>query len=186
VTTRHLTIASLGALLASSALLPAGPADTAPAEGERQSMSMPGLGTNGRLDCEELTFESGTGRLHATGGVAVRSDEFNIDCEELLFDEENHSMEAMGERVQLQMNDIVAVGSALHYNTESGSMVLTKAEGATEQPYIVQDQETSTFTAWADEITIDQASGESVAHFDGNVQMRTTPKGASGEAASAQ
>lgn len=142
--------------------------------GERQSMSLPGLGGNSRIDCQVMDYEGSTGRLHARGSVAVRSDDFNIDCEELIYDEAGHSMSATGQRVQIQMGELVAVGGTLNYNTESGSMTLERGAAA-DQPYVVQQQEGSVFTAWADTIVIDQdASGEAVTRFEGNVQVRTT------------
>lgn len=152
--------------------------------GVRSSMSIPALGNNGRLDCENLVIESSTGRLHATGSVIIRSDEFNIDCQDLVFDQENNSMTATGERVQLELQNMTAVCSNLQYDTESGEMILERDDDGDNQPYIIQRGEESTFNAFADRIIISKdEGGESVATFNGNVQMRTTPNNPEPQAA---
>lgn len=157
-------------------------APTAADDAQRQTMAIPALGANGRLDCNSLIIEGG--RLHASGNVAVRSDDFNIDCEDLVFDEANSLMEATGDRIQLEIQNMTAVCSALTYNTETGEMVLRRRSPDDAQPFVVQRGAESTLNAFADTITITHDdSGEPLTRFDGNVQLRTTSNSASPTAA---
>jgi lipopolysaccharide export system protein LptA len=177
---RALCLCSLSLIALLGALGAAAPADTgggAATSGEapsRQSMAIPALGTNGQLAADNVVLESG--KLHATGNVSIRSDEFDIDCDDLVFDEAGHSMTATGDRVQLELENMTAVATHLNYNSESGDMVLERARPADDQPYIIQRGETSTMNAFADTIRISKdENDQSVAHFQGHVQMRTTP-----------
>ncbi|MBN1475255.1 hypothetical protein JXA47_00730 [Candidatus Sumerlaeota bacterium] len=142
----------------------------------RQMTAMPALGDGAVLEMDSLVADSETGLSHATGNVIIRSDSFNLDCDDLVYSETGGTMVATGQRVQFEMGDITAVSEVLEYNLETGGITLSRSEESRLQPCVTQDQGESTFTAFADRISIEtDEDGETVTHFEGHVQMRNAP-----------
>ena len=128
------TIALCGALL-----IAAGGDARAQAPGSQTgSMMIPGLGSNFSFNSENAVYRDGA--LHATGSVMVRSDQFDIDCDELVIDQEANTMVATGTSVQLQTENLTALGGMLTYNMETKEMLLERGEAA-ERPCIIQENE---------------------------------------------
>jgi lipopolysaccharide assembly outer membrane protein LptD (OstA) len=171
VNIRHLLCVCLTLSLATLAA-PAAPTDTSP----RQSVAMPALGENAILEMDSLVVESATNQSRALGNVVIRSASFNLDCDELVYSDFGGSMLATGERVQFEMGDITAICEVLDYNLETGGITLSRLEESRLQPCVIQNQGETTFTAFANHISIEPAEdGETVTQFEGHVQMRTAP-----------
>lgn len=147
-------------------------------------LALPALGENAIIRCERLVFEATSERLEAVGSVVVRSDRFNIDCENLTYDGQSKLMVATGRAVQVATEDISASGGALTYNTETGAIAIRRASGGA-QPQLIQQGDDSTFTAIADVISISvDSSGQSRAHFEGDVHVQNTVANAAASTAS--
>lgn len=154
------------------------PATSATVEdAERQSMSLPGMGPNGRLECDDLLYQSRSQTFRAVGSVVFRSDDYNIDADEILFDEVNSSLHATGDRVQLEVGTLTAIATALDYNPSTGGMTLNRRTEDDPQPCVLEEKPDSIFTAYADSINIENdENGDPVIHLEGHVRTFTTPK----------
>jgi hypothetical protein len=146
------------------------------------SLSFPGLGPDADVRVDgDLRFEGG--KAYALGGVSIRSAEFDLDCEDLVADTENKLMTATGDRVQIQIDNLTAVGTHLEFNTETRDMMLRRANEDSPQPFVVQTTEESTSSFWADVIRLGRDEAEQpVFNLEGSIRWRSTSNETSGEA----
>jgi hypothetical protein len=155
---------------------PGGSAPAASPPGSQARLTIPGMGDQAELTCDNLIHSSATGVMTAEGSVVVQTPDLLLECDDMVYHEDTSRLLATGDEVHLLREGVDALCNRLTYHTDVGRILLERRSSYDPQPELWQEREEDIFHAIADVITVQEVEGGgSRVRWEGHYLLESVP-----------